>query len=142
MTVPHQILLIDDDRCFRESAASVLTGVGHQTFEAGDAATGLELIRQHHPDLVILEMLLPGVSGFRLVEQIRGQLLLPVPIMMITANLGEHHQEYARILGVNAYLTKPVRIARFLATVTRALRQSSVEGGSPGQNSNPLAGVP
>jgi DNA-binding response OmpR family regulator len=75
---------------------------------------------------VVLDMMLPKASGFVVMEKIR-ELDKPPVVVMITANLGKRHQQYAQDLGVHAYMNKPVSLQRLVETIVRLLEER--EGG-------------
>ena len=76
-----------------------------------------------HPDLIILDMMMPKRSGFLVLERMRQNDLDPVPVIMITGNDGVRHQEYAKMLGVNDYIHKPFTMDRLVDSVANLLAQ-------------------
>ncbi|HRQ73755.1 MAG TPA: response regulator [Phycisphaerales bacterium] len=88
-------------------------GEGAQTLLASDGNKAVDLCRDDPPDLVVLDMMLPGRSGFLALERIKGREDSPL-VIMVTANEGKRHQAYAESLGVDGYLLKPVPLEKLL----------------------------
>ena len=80
------------------------------TETASDGNTAGAYCNDDPPDLVVLDMMLPGRSGFLVLEKIKGREDSPL-VIMVTANEGKRHQEYAEAIGVDAYMIKPVPLA-------------------------------
>ena len=99
-----------------------LDDLGVSVRSTGNGNQAVEMIQEQAPDLLILDQMLPGRSGFLVLEKIRplrkekGSL----PVIMITANPGARHKVYAETLGVDAYINKPFRMEK-LITATREL---------------------
>lgn len=129
MTKGKTILLIDDDTELSDGLRIVLEKQGHRVFQARDGQQGKNLIYQHHPDLVILDMMMPKMGGYPVLEHFRDKADAP-PIIMITANEGSRHKAYAEHLGVVDYIRKPFAMERLLDAVERGL-SSAKEGASP-----------
>ncbi len=81
---------------------------------------GLELAGQHHPNLVILDIHLPDMSGLDVLKHLRGE-HPDLPIVVVTADATPHQAEVARRLGATEYLTKPLDVRRFLGAVNQHL---------------------
>jgi DNA-binding response OmpR family regulator len=115
-----RILIVDDDPEIIEVVRTALEAKGYQMLIARDGNQGLAMAEHDHPDLVILDMMMPKRSGFLVLEKLR-QLDLPVKVIMITANEGSRHKQYAEMLGVNEYLRKPFAMDKLLDCVQRLL---------------------
>src|ERR1700730_16118333 len=100
------ILVVDDDYELSDGMRAVLENVGHEVIQAGDGQKGKQLVYQHHPDLVILDMMMPRMGGYPVLEHFRDKADAP-PIIMITANEGSRHKAYAEYLGVVDYIRTP-----------------------------------
>jgi DNA-binding response OmpR family regulator len=98
-----------------EAGASILT--------AGDGDAALEMASKHHPDLVVLDAMLPKRSGFLVLEKLKSKKNGdPVQrVIMITGNQGKRHQAWAETLGVDDYITKPFRMERLMQSVEKLL---------------------
>jgi len=124
-----KILIVDDDRELRELIGFVLRSAGYPVVEAGD---GLEALRQHaaeKPDLVILDVNLPGIDGFEVCRRIR--LEADTPVMMLTVRGEEADQVRGLDLGADDYLAKPFSPRTLLARVRALLRRGGAERPTP-----------
>src|SRR5436853_3247703 len=115
------ILVVDDDLELSDGIRSVLENQGHRVLQARDGQQGKQLVYQHRPDLVILDMMMPRMGGYPVLEHFRDKPDAP-PIIMITANEGSRHKAYAEYLGVVDYIRKPFAMERLLEAVDRGLR--------------------
>jgi DNA-binding response OmpR family regulator len=115
------ILVVDDDMELSDGLRAVLERQGHRVIQARDGQQGKQAIYQHHPDLVILDMMMPRMGGYPVLEHFKGKTDAP-PIIMITANEGSRHKAYAEYLGVVDYIRKPFAMERLLEAVDRGLK--------------------
>src|SRR5438094_8788631 len=114
------ILLVDDDYELSDGLRSVLEKQGYRVIQARDGQQGKQIIHQQRPDLVILDMMMPKMGGYPVLEHFRDKKDAP-PIIMITANEGSRHKAYAEYLGVVDYIRKPFAMERLLEAVERGL---------------------
>jgi DNA-binding response OmpR family regulator len=114
------ILVVDDDMELSDGLRAVLERQGHRVLQARDGQQGKQMVYQHHPDLVILDMMMPRMGGYPVLEHFKGKTDAP-PIIMITANEGSRHKAYAEYLGVVDYIRKPFAMERLLESVERGL---------------------
>ncbi len=114
------ILVVDDDMELSDCLRSVLERQGYRVFQARDGQQGKQMVYQHHPDLVILDMMMPRMGGYPVLEHFKGKTDAP-PIIMITANEGSRHKAYAEYLGVVDYIRKPFAMERLLDSVQKGL---------------------
>jgi PAS domain S-box-containing protein len=128
---PPTVLVIDDDRVFRDLLHRFLEKEGFRVFTASDGAEGLRLAREKRPNLITLDLVMPSLDGWGVLKGLKADLeLAEIPVMMITIvdNPGLGHS-----LGAVEYLTKPIdwrRLATALAKYrTPANRRASVSGG-------------
>jgi DNA-binding response OmpR family regulator len=117
------ILVVDDDMELSDGLRAVLEKQGHRVLQARDGQQGKQLIYQHRPHLVILDMMMPRMGGYPVLEHFRGKADAP-PIIMITANEGSRHKAYAEYLGVIDYIRKPFAMERLLEAVDRGLNRN------------------
>jgi DNA-binding response OmpR family regulator len=117
------ILIVDDDMELSDGLRTVLERQGHKVIQARDGQQGKQAIYQHRPDLVILDMMMPRMGGYPVLEHFRDKADAP-PIIMITANEGSRHKAYAEYLGVVDYIRKPFAMERLLEAVDRGLNPS------------------
>ncbi len=120
MATAKIILVVDDDMELSDGIRAVLENLGHKVLQARDGIQGKQLVYQHRPDLVILDMMMPRMGGYPVLEHFRGKPDAP-PIIMITANEGSRHKAYAEYLGVVDYIRKPFAMERLLEAVQRGL---------------------
>jgi DNA-binding response OmpR family regulator len=118
------ILIVDDDLELSDGLRAVLEKQGFRVLQARDGQQGKHAVYQHRPDLVILDMMMPRMGGYPVLEHFRGKTDAP-PIIMITANEGSRHKAYAEYLGVIDYIRKPFAIERLLEAVHRGLAGES-----------------
>jgi CheY-like chemotaxis protein len=110
------VLVVDDDEDIRAGIALALRSEGAEILQAADGNEALALWRDHEPPVVVLDMMLPGRSGFLVLEELRESSSPPI-VVMVTANEGKRHEQYAHSLGVHAYLTKPVPLETLIRTI-------------------------
>lgn len=115
------ILIIDDDFEIVQSLTHALQARGYEVNHAHDGNAGLAIIETKFPDLVILDIMMPKRSGFLVLERIRQSFQEPCPVIIITANEGQRHQQYAEMLGVSEYLHKPFTIDTLLKSVSKLI---------------------
>src|SRR5829696_6316956 len=115
------ILLVDDDRELIDGLRTLLEKQGYRVVQANDGHQAKTVIYNQKPDLVILDMMMPRMGGYPVLEHFRGKPDVP-PIIMITANEGSRHKAYAEYLGVVDYIRKPFAMERLLEAVNRALK--------------------
>ena len=117
-----RVLIVDDDPDIIESIRFALKSKEVEVLIARDGNQGLAMAEKEEPDLVILDMMMPKRSGFLVLEQLRQTSLRPMRFIMITANEGNRHKQYAEPLGVDDYIQKPFPMDRLLGSVERLLR--------------------
>lgn len=111
-----RILVVDDDPDIRSAMSIALRAEGAVIDDAADGSTALHRIGSARPDAMVLDMMLPGQSGFSVLERARA-IAPPIPVVMVTANQGRRHAALAESLGASAYLVKPVPLERLVAAV-------------------------
>jgi DNA-binding response OmpR family regulator len=109
----RKVLIVDDDPEVQESIDQALMAEGALTARCSDGNTAVRICEGGEPDLVVLDMMLPKRSGFLVLEKIKKAPNPPV-VIMVTANEGRRHQQYAQDLKVDGYLIKPVRLERLI----------------------------
>ena len=117
-----RILIVDDDPTVRRLLATLLERAGYETVEAGSGEEGLELARQHSPRLVLLDINLPGTSGYAVCHELRQTLGQQFPIIFLSGERTESFDRVAGLLiGADDYLTKPFDSDELIARVSRML---------------------
>ena len=120
MAEQRLILVVDDDYELSDGIRAVLESQGHKVLQARDGQQGKQLVYQQRPDLVILDMMMPRMGGYPVLEHFRDKTDAP-PIIMITANEGSRHKAYAEYLGVIDYIRKPFAMERLLEAIEKGL---------------------
>jgi DNA-binding response OmpR family regulator len=119
------LLLVEDEKVLAETLRYNLEREGHTVVVATDGVVALELVRQHDPALVILDIMLPRLDGFSVCRILRTE--SNVPIMMLTARQDEVDRIAGLELGADDYMTKPFSLGEFLARVRALLRRGQRE---------------
>jgi two-component system, OmpR family, response regulator len=120
-----RILVVEDDSDLADNLCRALDAAGFDCDVALDGVTGLDKARSRVYDLVVLDIMLPAMSGFRVCADIRSDGIL-VPILMVTAKAGEWDEAESLDTGADDYLTKPVSTVVFLAHVRALIRRSKL----------------
>lgn len=118
-----KILLVDDDHDILTSMQAAFEPTGATVETAGNGNKAVEMVEKNDPDLVVLDMMLPGRSGFLVLEKIKARKPKNTKpfVIMITGNQGARHKMYAESLGVSEYFNKPVKMDKLIATAERLL---------------------
>jgi DNA-binding response OmpR family regulator len=124
-----KILIADDDRDLLELVAFSLAQSGFLVIKAPDGTNALRLFAAEAPDLLILDINMPGMTGFQVCEEVRRK--SRVPVMMLTARGEEEDLVRALELGADDYLAKPFSPRTLLARVKSLLRRAGMEASSP-----------
>jgi DNA-binding response OmpR family regulator len=120
------ILITDDDRELIDGVRTMLERQGFRVIQAHDGHQAKQMVYNHQPDLMILDMMMHRMGGFPVLEHFKDKADAP-PIIMITANEGGRHKAYAEYLGVVDYLRKPFSMERLLEAVHKALEPGRVK---------------
>jgi CheY-like chemotaxis protein len=114
----RRVLVVDDVPANRALLRDMLTPLGFECCEAGDGQQALERMRDSRPDLVLMDVVMPGMDGLEVTRHMRqmpgGQ---DLPIIAITADASALHREQCMAAGVNAFLTKPIEWDRLLEVI-------------------------
>ncbi|HEX8087851.1 MAG TPA: response regulator [Blastocatellia bacterium] len=113
-----KILVIEDDEYSRDALAHLLVAEGYQAQSANDGETGLEKAQEMQPDVIVLDLNLPGIDGKQVIEKIRGDgPLRSVPILVITGD-EDRTAQAAVDLGADGYLTKPLEFDDLIKAIS------------------------
>ncbi len=117
------VLIVDDDQDILMTIKTAVGELGVDIRTTGNGNTAVEMIQEKTPDLLILDQMLPGRSGFLVLEKIRPlrKETGKPPVIMITANPGARHKVYAETLGVDAYINKPFRMEKLMKAAEKLL---------------------
>ncbi len=125
-----KILIVEDEQSIVDILSFNLTKEGYDTLEALDGPTGLQLALEQNPDLVLLDLMLPGMSGFDVCRKIRGA-GSAVPILMLTAREEEDDKVLGLELGADDYITKPFKNRELMARVKANIRRVAMAPAAP-----------
>ena len=132
------VLIVEDEKNIVDILRFNLQREGYETLEAFDGVTGLDLILEKQPDLILLDLMLPGMNGFEVCKTIRDR-GLNTPVLIITAREAEQDKILGLGLGADDYITKPFSIRELMARVkTNIRRQTMNSGGVPNTAANRL----
>jgi DNA-binding response OmpR family regulator len=120
--VSRRVLLVDDEVTLRETLAEALEGEGFRVTTAADGREAVALFRATRPDLVILDLMLPELSGIEVCRILRAE--SAVPIVMLTAKDSEVDKVVGLELGADDYVTKPFSLRELLARLRAVIRRS------------------
>jgi len=140
VTSLQTVLIVEDDEAISESVAYHLGKAGFRTLQANDGGQGLRLARQQRPDLVILDLMLPQVDGWRFTEELRAE-DPRVPVIVCSARTSEHDRVHGLELGADDYVTKPFSMKELLARVNAHLRRADLQQRPDGRDAIEVAGA-
>lgn len=124
----HTILVIDDDELVSRTIQRALKMYGYHVMVANGGAEGLQLARRHRPDLFILDVVMPGMDGYQVCRQVRGDpLLAELPILFLTAKVKDEDKIEGFRAGADDYLIKPFNMDELQYRVKAILRRTAVE---------------
>jgi two-component system cell cycle response regulator DivK len=117
-----RVLVIEDNHANMTLATFLLQSVGHVVIGATDAEAGLALARAERPDLILMDIQLPGMDGLEATAQLkRGETTRGIPVIALTALAMKGDEERIRAAGCDGYIAKPMRYKEFLATIAMQL---------------------
>jgi DNA-binding response OmpR family regulator len=119
--VADKILVVEDDLTLRETLEYNLARQGYEVHTAADGQTALDIARQERPNLLVLDVMLPGLDGFEVCRILRQE--MSVPILMLTARDEEVDKIVGLEIGADDYMTKPFSMRELLARVKAQLRR-------------------
>ncbi len=117
----EKVLIVEDEPTLLETLEYNLARQGYQIYSAADGLTALEVARQEHPDVIVLDVMLPGIDGFEVCRILRRE--MNIPILMLTARADEVDKIVGLEVGADDYLTKPFSMRELLARVKALLRR-------------------
>ncbi len=123
---PHRVLVVEDEPGLVESISYALETEGFEVLRAEDGRSGLDLARTGKPDLMLLDLMLPTMSGLDVCRQVRT--FSDVPIIMLTAKDSEADKVTGLELGADDYLTKPFSMRELIARIRAQVRRSARSG--------------
>ena len=119
-----RVLVVEDDAAILETVAYNLGREGYEVVTAADGVSGLQLSRETEPDLIVLDLMLPRMSGLDVCRVVREE--RPVPILVLTARSAEGDKIAGLDLGADDYVTKPFSMQELIARVSAMLRRDRI----------------
>jgi len=117
-----KILIIEDDANIVLGLEDALRDEGYETYTGRTGPRGLQLAKEHRPDLLILDLMLPGMSGLEICKRLRDD-SIKIPVIMLTSRAEENDKVLGLELGADDYITKPFSLRELLARVRAHLRR-------------------
>lgn len=122
MSDGQRILLADDDPDIRALVRYRLQKAGYEVIDAGDGQTALTLAQEHHPDLAVLDVMMPGMDGFQVTAALRADSkTASIPVILLTARVHAADVERGFAAGADDYIRKPFSPQELLLRVQRAV---------------------
>jgi len=137
------VLVVEDGPRMRKIVKDYLNARGYRTVEAGDGLSAVRKYKETHPDIIILDIMLPGIDGYEAAQKIRN--IGQTPIIMLTAKSEEEDTLKGLDIGADDYITKPFSLKELEARIKAVLRRYAASGGSAVSNTGntgPSAGKP
>ena len=137
-----RVLIIDDSKTIVAAVRKFLRSAGYETLEALDAEAGLELMRAHKPDLVFLDIVLPGMNGFAALRAIRRDpALRDIPVIMMSGNEQAMEQFFGTRIGADDFMKKPFSRYEIFFRIERLLDEHLVPRRAPAQAGTAAGGA-
>ncbi len=119
------ILIVEDNEKNMKLVRDILQAKGYQTLEAGTAEEGIKLALERIPDLVLMDIQLPGMNGMEALKVLRAEpSTAQIPVVAITASVMTQNRQQIMDTGFNGFIEKPINLKEFLATVHASIRQA------------------
>jgi len=120
-----KILVIDDENDYRHLILLALQHAGYDTLEAANGETGIELARNHKPDLILCDLMMPGISGYETLAAVRNDpATATIPFIFLTAFDEPFSKVRGAELGMNGFLQKPVALTHLLEVIKSTLENA------------------
>ena len=120
------VLIVEDNEKNMKLARDVLQAKGYQTLEAVTGEEGVKLAREKKPDLVLMDIQLPGINGIEAFKQIRADAKTArVPVVALTASVTPTDRSAINAAGFDAFVSKPINLKEFLDTVKRLIERAA-----------------
>jgi DNA-binding response OmpR family regulator len=129
-----KVLIVEDDEVIAQGMARHLGAAGFDAVHVGNGEQGLARLRYEQPDVCVLDLMLPGIDGWKLIETVRAE-GIATPVIVVSARGTEHDRVHALEIGADDYLVKPFSmkelVARVRAAARRGIRREEVPRGEP-----------
>jgi len=130
MTAVPKVLIVEDDEVIAQGMARHLGAAGFDAVWVGNGEQGLARLRYEQPDVCVLDLMLPGLDGWKLIETIRAE-GIGTPIVVVSARGTEHDRVHALEIGADDYLVKPFSMKELVARVRAAARRGARRDEAP-----------
>ncbi len=121
--MPKTILIVEDDDLSMKLATDLLHAHGYDTLHSVDGKDALQLAREHHPDLIIMDIQLPEISGVEHTRMLKvDEALKDIPVLAVTAFALKGDEEKFLEAGCDGYIAKPISVPHFLETVEKFVK--------------------
>ncbi len=131
LEAPKTILIVEDNELNMKLFNDLLEAHGYTILQARDGREGLEAARKHRPDLIIMDVQLPGISGLAVTRSLKeDEAMKAIPIIAVTAFAMKGDEDRIREAGCEAYISKPISTPKFLNAVEQFLGQAQVSTGA------------
>jgi two-component system cell cycle response regulator DivK len=121
--MPKTILIVEDNELNMKLFCDLLEAHGYATVQTNEGANVLDLMRKHRPDLVLMDIQLPEISGLDVTRMIKADSdLAKTPVIAVTAFAMKGDEEKIRDGGCDAYITKPISVGTFIGTIQQHLK--------------------
>ena len=121
MTEPHRVLIVDDQRASRVELAEMVESLGYRALTAESGLEGIRLAREARPSLVLLDLVMPDVDGFKVASAIKAQPRF-VPVILLTAHSDIESKRRGQMAGADDFLSKPVMLPELQIRIAAMLR--------------------
>ncbi|MBT3229817.1 MAG: response regulator [Candidatus Marinimicrobia bacterium] len=122
MMAKKRILIVDDEKFFIEPVKRLLESLDYEVFEALDGISGLSKAREVNPDLIMLDLMLPGMNGYQVCRLLKfDEQFRDIPVIIVSAKDGERDREVGTQSGAELYLVKPLNYQTFPAELEALL---------------------
>ncbi len=113
-----KVLVVEDNPLNMKLFSVLITAQGYDVLQAPDGVKGLELAREHHPDLILMDMQLPGISGLDVTRILKDdERTRSIPVVVTTAHIASGDDARIRECGCDGFLAKPIAISEFLSLI-------------------------
>ena len=119
------ILVVEDDKHTRKLLETILKGEGYSVLKAEDGIKAMEVLDNHHVDLIILDIMMPNMDGYEFAQELRDADCM-IPILMATAKQLQEDKRRGFIVGTDDYMTKPIDTEEMLLRIKALLRRSQI----------------
>jgi len=120
--MPKKILIVEDNELNMKLFHDLLEAHGYETLQTQEGQKALEIAREHRPDLILMDIQLPGVSGLEITKWLKAdEQLSAIPVVAVTAFAMKGDEERIREGGCEAYISKPITVSTFLETIRKYL---------------------